>query len=299
MRITFGTQYKGTVSSLNKNLEQMYSLSDAMASGVRLTAPSDDPASWSKAMDLKQGLREYDSVLKNIDYATGWTETTDSALSDISDLLSQAHAAGVAAIGADGSEEPLALQEQLSTVIDNLMSAANTQYGDQYVFAGTNTGTVPYSIDDSGNVTYTGNSESRQVKTGRSGQTTTVNCTGTDVFEFESGGETLNLINEVWQLKKAISDGDTNAISEKLTTLEDAQTSVSGQNSVTGTRLSSLETKKSSIKLMQTDMKSWLSDAQDTDYTEATIQYSQATLAYQAALQVTSQLGNLSLLNYL
>lgn len=277
----------------------MYSLSESISSGVRLSAASDDPAAWAKAMDLKQGSREYDSILGNIDFATGWNEATDSALTNVSDLIAQARDLGISSIGPDGVEEQQATAEGLDQILEELLSAANSQYGDQYIFAGTNTGTVPYSIDDLGNVTYTGNSGSLGVKTDRSGGTTTVNVAGPDVFEFESGGETLNIMQEIWELKKAVSTGDTNVISEKLTTLEDAETSVARQSSVAGTRLSSLENRKSSIKVIQSDMAGWLSTTQDTDYTEAITKYSQASLAYQAALQVTGKLEQLSLVNYM
>lgn len=277
----------------------MYSLSDSISSGVRLSAPSDDPTAWSKAINLKQGIREYDSILGNVDFATGWNEATDAALTNVYDLITQATNAGISAIGTNDSDKQAALITTLDTVLDELITAANSQYGDQYIFAGTNTGTSPYAIDDAGNVTYTGNSGTIKIKTGRSGETMTVNCTGTDVFEFESGGQTLNVIHEIYELKKAISNADINAVSGKLTTLQAAAASVSAQSATTGVTLSTLENKKSTVKTVQQDLTGWLSDTQDTDYTEALTKYSQATLAYQAALKVTGQLQQLSLVNYM
>jgi flagellin-like hook-associated protein FlgL len=53
-------------------------------------------------MGYKQSVREYDSILKNIDFATGWNQTTDSALNDLGDTISQAREAAITAIGPEG-----------------------------------------------------------------------------------------------------------------------------------------------------------------------------------------------------
>ena len=83
----------------------------------------------------------------------------------------------------------------MNAILQQAVSLANSQYGDQYIFGGTNTTTAPYSIDVSGNVTYSGDSNSIQVKTGTSsaadGGSTAVNLTGDEVFSYTSGGSTL------------------------------------------------------------------------------------------------------------
>ena len=61
-----------------------------------------------------------------------------------------------------------ALASEVSGILQQAVTLANSQYGDQYIFGGTSTATAPFSIDATGNVTYNGNSNYIQVKTSTS-----------------------------------------------------------------------------------------------------------------------------------
>ncbi len=301
MRISFAIQKDNTLSWINKRQENVSRLSNAITSGTRLSSPADDPTSWARAFNVKQTLREYDSILGNLDFATGWNEATDSALNDISDLISQARQVGISASGPSGLDQSEALASQLDVIITQVVEALNSQYGDQYVFAGTATSSAPFSFDDStGTLTYSGDSGQVKVRTDRgSNGVSTVNLTGTDVTSFTSGGDALNIVQEVWELKQAVSTEDTNAITEKLNTLEDAFNSIASKTTTTGQRLSALETKQSAITSLQTVMKSRLSDLQDTDLADAITSLTQEQTAYQAALKVFSMTDSLNLASLL
>ncbi len=253
-------------------------------------------------MTVKQGLREYDSVLGNIDFATGWNESTDSALSNLSKLISDARQVGITAASGSTIDKQNALVAQLTNILQDAVKAANSQHGDQYIFAGTSTNVAPYSIDNAtGAVTYSGDTSHIQVRTDRGGNgTTVVSLTGPEALSFEnSSGSTVNVLQEIWNMRKAVEAGDSTTINTSLGNLQKAFDAVNNQAMVTGARLSAFESQTSAISVFKVNQKSTLSDIEDTDLADAITKLQQAQTAFQAALQVTGMMSDLSLTNYL
>ncbi len=301
MRISFANEKDASLFWINQRKEDIATLTNSISSQKKMASPSDDPASWARAMDFKHGLGEYDSILGNMDFATGWDQATDSALNNISDLISQARQAAISANSPSGADQRDALVSQLDGIIKNMINSANTQYGDQYVFAGMNYASSPYSIDDAtGLVSYAGDDGAVRVRTNRGPNgALTINLTGHQAFEFTSGASTLNVINEVWQLKDAIRTGNSTNITAKLGTLIQASDAISKQTSIIGSRLSSLDQQKSAITLIKTNTQSNLSDVDDVDLPGAITKLQQTSAAFEAALKVAGLTANLNLASYL
>lgn len=303
MRITLNMQTSGVLLDINNQQENITQLSQQIASGAVLSSPSDDPYAWSQTMNINQGLQEYTSILSGISYGTGFGQATGSALNQLSDLISQAKQVAVSAVSETGSQESATLASQVNGILQQAVSLANSQYGDQYIFGGTSTTTAPYSIDNStGVVTYSGNSSYIQVKTSTANaasSTTAVNLTGNDVFTYTSGGSNCNVLQEIWGLGQAIQNGDSTTISNDIGTLSDAYSHVNDESAVNGATLDALTSQQSAINVMQTNDQSTRSNLDDVDVASATTKLAQAQTAYQAALQVAGVLDNLDLASLL
>lgn len=299
MRITFGMQTSETLINLNDQQEQITNLSQEISSGKQLLAPSDNPESWAQAMSASQTVREYNSFISNVNFATGWGQETESALTTLTGLLSQAKQVGIEANSASGAYSNSALAQQVSSILTQALSVANTQYEGQYIFAGAKTDTQPYSMDTSGNVTYSGDTGSVQVKTSLNpasasgGGLTTVNINGQDVFG--TPGTANDVLNQIYQLQVAIQNNDSTAISNSTSAMGSAFDQVNAQLSNMGSMVSALSTQSTALSTMVTNEQGVLSNLQDTDMASAATKLSQAQTAYQAALQVTSLLDNLNL----
>ncbi len=295
-------QISQNLLTLNDQQEQINQLAQQVSTGKKLSSPSDDPYDWAQAMNINQGLQEYNSILSGINFATGWGQATGSALSQLSNLVSQAQQVAISAGSATGTTQSAELSSEVNSILQQAASLANSQYGDQYIFGGTSTTSAPFSLV-SGAYTYSGDSNSILVKTGTSdasgGGSTAINLTGDDVFSFTSGGSTLNVLNVISGLAQAIQTGDSATISNDITTLNDAYSHVNNEAAINGSTLSELTNKQSAITAIQTNEKSTLSNFQDTDMAAATTKLAQAQTAFQAALQVTGMLDNLNLASYL
>jgi flagellar hook-associated protein 3 FlgL len=295
-------QTNNALLAFEQDQDQISTLSTEVSSGSTLTSPGDDPNAWAQSMNFRQGIREYNTLVSNINFATGWDQATDSSLNQISTLLSQAQQTAISAQGASGMSDPSALVTSLDGVLQQMVSAANSQYGDQYIFSGTSGSTTPpFSLDDTtGTVTYTGDSGQINVRTDPgSGASFTVNLSGDQVFNFQIGGTTHNMIQEVWNLKQAIATGNTTTIQNEVGILNQASQYLAQQTVTTGSRLDTLQNQQSAITALTTDEQSHLSDLSDTNMAQTITQLQQYQTAYQAALQVTGSLDNVTLLNYL
>lgn len=296
MRITLDTQDAQNLLTLNNQQEQITQLSQQISSGNQMSAPSDNPYSWAQAMNVQQGLQQYTSLQSNLSFATGWEQATSSALSQLSNLVSQAKQVAISASDQSGTNSSSSYVTEVNGILQQALSLANTQYNGQYIFAGTATGTSPYSADS---LTYSGDSGSINVRTslnnGSSGNTSAINLTGSDVFSYQSGGSTLNVLSEIQGLGQAIQSGDTSTISNSITTLTDAFNNVNNQSEIEGARLSELTTQQSALTVFQTNDQGVLSNLKDTDMASATTKLQQVQTAYQAALQVTSLVSSLNL----
>ena len=303
MRITLGMQTSEALLSINDQQEQITNLSQQIASGVTLSSASDNPYDWAQAMNIKQGLGEYKSILSGINFGTGWCQATESALNQLSNLVSQAQQIAISATSGTETTQGATLANEVNGILQQAVTLANSQYGDQYIFAGTGTSSAPFSIDDSTGVVTPGadsNSNSIMVKTSTcnaSGDgSTAINLTGDDVFTFNSGGSSgLNVLQEIWNLGQALQNGDSSTISSLSTTLGDAFSSINNEAAINGSTLSDLTNQQSAINVIQTNEEGTLSNLEDTDVAQTTTKLAQAQTAYQAALQVTGILDNLNL----
>jgi flagellar hook-associated protein 3 FlgL len=287
-----------TLQNLNNQQEQIDTISQEISSGVKLTAPSDDPQSWSEAMNTTQNIREYNSFVSNINFGTGWGQATEASLNQLSTLVTQAKSIAESADSAVGSTESTTLASQVGGILNQALNLANSQYDGQYIFSGTATTTQPYTIDTStGAVTYNGNSASIMVKTatGTTSDMSSVNLSGQAVLGGSTSGGGSNVLNDIWNLQNALATGNTAGISASVTTLGNDFNQLNTQLGTIGTTLAGFTSQQTALSTVITNAQGVLSNYQDTDVAAATISMSKAQAVYQAALEVTSTLDNMNL----
>jgi flagellar hook-associated protein 3 FlgL len=297
-------QTSESLQNINDQQEQITNLSQQISSGVTLSSASDDPYDWAQVMDVKQSVQEYNSILSGINFGTSWGDNTESAMSQLSSLVSEAHQIAISATSTNETDQGPTLAAQVGTILQQALSLANSQYNGEYIFAGTSTSTAPYSIDEStGVVTGPTDSNPILVKTSTSDGSgygsTAINLAGDDVFKFTSGGNTLNVLQELWNLQQALQNGDTATISSEITTMNDAYNHIDNESGIYGATQSDLTNQQTAINVILTNEQGTLTKLEGTDIADATTKLAQAQTAYQAALQVTGILNNLNLASLL
>ncbi|HEU5351232.1 MAG TPA: flagellar hook-associated protein FlgL [Terracidiphilus sp.] len=242
-------------------------LSNELSSGVRVNQLSEDPVAAGQNVLLLNQIEKDDTFTQTSSLVQGQLQVTDSALGAVVTQLTQA--VSLATSGNNGTLNQSQLQSianQLSGIRDEVLSLANSSYQGQYIFAGQQTSTAPFSLSNATTpaaTTYNGDSGVNSLET-PNGQTIQLNLPGDQIFT--AGGS-----NDVFAaLNKAIADfssgaspaatvADTQAldtalnfVSQQRVTLDNSLTRLtSASDAVTGEQL---QLTAAQTALMQADL---------------------------------------------
>lgn len=188
-RISTSGKYSQLVADMQKQLSNYNKLTKQLASGSKLTSITDDPIATVNVLNTNRQLGQMDTFSSNVELA----KTELSALDDLMDLangyLSNAWNKATQANNQTYSDTSLkALKVEIDEITKTMVDLANTEYDDNYIFSGANTKTVPYTIDDNGDIIYNGTPYSnkdyiRQTEVA-DGVFEVINTTGDKVFGY-------------------------------------------------------------------------------------------------------------------
>jgi len=145
MRVTNSMLINNLKRNLSRNIGQMEKTQNMMASGKRISKPSDDPVGIVESLRLSTRLRENAQYQENVKDAVSLLSTTDTVLGSLGSAINRAYEQTV--YGANGTmthEERQALRDEILQIIEEVKSIANTSHGDKYIFGGSNTTRPPY-----------------------------------------------------------------------------------------------------------------------------------------------------------
>jgi flagellar hook-associated protein 3 FlgL len=183
MRTTDLTLSQTFVKYYNDIKSQLNTLEVQVSTSNKIQEPSDSPSGIASLIKWQSQLTQSEAYSTNIDTASSFvTDTTDameSIQSDISTVLTTLSAL------TDSTEtsEYATYADEIQGYLDEIVSLANTQSGDTYVFGGTSDEEpYGYTSDESAVVqTSSDVSGSKVIKTSGS-SSKTINLSGTDVF---------------------------------------------------------------------------------------------------------------------
>jgi flagellar hook-associated protein 3 FlgL len=300
MRVTFTQTYEKMALNIGRKKEDIDRLTTMTASGERMLKPADDPVGWSQAMDFRQTLRELAVFEKNADFATGWNQATESALSKVSDLAIDAKNLGIRSISVQSTESRQALVDSLNELIKEAVHLTNSQYGDRYIFSGQQFDTAPFqmTVAADGDVTsvgaYQGDTQDFEVRVGR-GVQETVNMDGEKAFA--SPG--TDVLQQLLAIKNAVQANDTAATQQQISALDSSYQNLLRLTSQVGTRMAGLERKMEMLASVKLNSQGQLANVAEADMVEVITQLQQKQTIFEAALRVTSSLADLNLTSFL
>ena len=156
MRITTKIIQNNSLNNINTNKLLQDKLSQQMSTEKKVNRPSDDPIVAIRALRLRTNVNQVTQYYeKNVPDAESWLEVTESALSSMSevitDMISQC---------TKGSNEDLTLSDReviltaLKALRDEVYSTGNADYAGRYIFTGYRTDT-PLTFTDTEKKEYT------------------------------------------------------------------------------------------------------------------------------------------------
>ena len=141
---------------------------------------------------------------------------------------------------------------------------------------------------------YQGNDSTFSMQIGKE-NSTEINIPGTDIFTNPQGDVFMTLL----RLERAMRSNDADAISDELSSLEDAGTILSNNLAKIGARVNKLEHTKAVIERSDVDTQEMVSNIEDLDYAEAITDLQNQQAIYEAALKSASMITSLSLVDFI
>jgi flagellar hook-associated protein 3 FlgL len=181
--------------SLNNTETLEQNLSSQLSSGVSVTSIGDDPVAASQNVSLLNQIQQDDTFTSNATAVQGQLQVADSALgSVVTELTSAVSLATSANNGSLSSDEVKSISTQMSGILTEVQTLANTSYQGQYIFAGGQSSTIPFTTTS--NVTTYNGDENVNYMEMPNGEKIQLNVPGDQVFT-ASGASVFGALNSL------------------------------------------------------------------------------------------------------
>lgn len=284
-------------SAVSQSTAQEAALTNELSSGLRVGQLSDDAVASTQALQLSTSVARSDTFVHTASRESGLLQVTDSTLSEVvSQLTSAISLATQANSGTLNAENIAAIKTQLVGIQSQVLSLANTNYQGQYLFAGSQGATKPFTLDaTTGATTYAGDTVQQTIQT-PAGQTIATNLPGSSVFQAAGGSVFAALSNVIADLSTTPVGATLGADSASLTT---ALTQVSAQRSILGNSLNRLQATSTYTQTQEANVKAQQSNLVSADAATVATGLKTSETQHTALLDVIALLGKGSLFDYL
>ena len=128
------------MSNYNLSLQNAYKRQTKLfedADGGSLHRPSDNSIDYSRLLRYKNNLALNDQYQKNVKDAISWMHTSDSAMTHMNEIMKTFVSKSVQAANDDNNETDWnAIAKEMESNIQEIVSTANSQEGDRFLFSG-------------------------------------------------------------------------------------------------------------------------------------------------------------------
>jgi flagellar hook-associated protein 3 FlgL len=271
-----------------------------LTTGLKVNTVSDAPDQIANLWQTRSNLDQVQQINSNLGRVQTEVNTAQGVLQSTVTLVERAQTLG--AQGANGTttaETRQNLANELGSVLQELVSSANTTVEGRYIFSGDSDQQAPYSIDltqSSPVSVYQGSSDTRQVQS-PDGSLFPVGLTAQQIFD--SSNSQQNVFESINNLRQALLNNDSAAALSAVGDVQTAGTYLNQQLAYYGTVQDRVSSGLDFGQNYQTQLQSQLSGIQDADETQSITELTQAQTQLQAALVSRAQLPQKSLFDYL
>lgn len=291
-RVTQNLLVSRSLASLQGSLSRLGKVQEQISTGRVVNRASDDPTAASAAMTFRAAVAKQESYGRNAADGQAWLGTIDSTLSGMSAGVRRARELGLqgASTGSSTTSSRAALAAEVDQLRESLVSQANATYLGRPVMGGLTAGSTAFDATGA----YVG-TPGEIVRTVGDGVKVRVDVTGTDVV----GPNGDSLFDDLGALSAGLVAGDDTAIRASLGKLEGRLTTLGTVQATVGASYNRVENAAQAATDAINDLRTRLSEAEETDLPKAIVQVKMQEVAYQAALAATARVMQPSLVDFL
>jgi flagellar hook-associated protein 3 FlgL len=313
MRIGTNSYTDTMIQQFNVLKAQQVTLQNEVSTGLSVQAPSDNPAAMENTLDDLSSQAAQQQFNSNVSTVQSKANTIFSVLQSLQTISNRVGEITTAAGSATNSQSDLNnYAGEVTSLIQQAVQLVNTQDSatGQYLFGGTNSGQQPFTVttDANGNVTgvtYSGNSSVNQTEIA-SGVNVSVDVPGVNTSG--SGPQGLitdsrtgaDLFDHLISLQNDLLAGNTSAISgTDNANLQNDENNLTYQVAYNGNVQTQLTTAASLATSQSNSLTGLISNASSADLATTMTQLTQVQTAYEAALESSTAIMQLSILDFM
>jgi flagellar hook-associated protein 3 FlgL len=313
MRIGFNTKYQSFLADLNRLSSEINASQLKISSGKKFLRPSDDPPSAVITLNYKQGISVIERYGEAIDEGLAFLRAQESTLGQVEDLIARAKTLAINSVNATNDVNARqAIAKEIDSIVSTLLSLANSQLGEKYIFSGDKTtgfeeGTKPFMLIKETlpngqvieRVVYNGSVEQASIGYDKD-MKLTLGETGQKIFMETGVFETLLALKRTLQADNNIDyQKEQYYIQSFIGKLDEIFNAISGYRGEVGAKISHLETKRDLYEDFKQTIQKNLAEAESADLAELATKLQSLSIAYDAALKSVAMVADLSLAKYL
>lgn len=300
MRVTGKMMTNNYQRNLNNTLNELQKVNNQLSTGKEISKPSQNPFLATRIMDYDTEIARKEQFLRNIEDVDGYLDVTDGAMGQLNEQMKRLKELAIqASTETYSAEERLVIAKEVEGIMGAMVDTLNTSFDDKYIFAGMQTTTRPFELtknpDGSITVDYNGDNEVVQVEISK-GVKVDRNITGQAVLGNVNGQNLFETLND---LVVALNNNDSAKISSLIPEMDehfDNVLQLRGKVGSTQARMELAAEKANDEILSLTEL---LSASEDVDWAAKIIEYKTLETGYTASLQVSSNILQSTLLDFL
>jgi flagellar hook-associated protein 3 FlgL len=278
---------------LRRHMDSLEAARNQLATGKRITRPSDDVAGTSQALSLRSTMAAAGQARRNAEDGRMWVQLADTALQDVVARLHRAKELAVAGASSTSPTASAGLADEVAALRADLLELANTRHQGRGLFAGFSGGDAV--AETPGGWAYQGDQGEIRRRIGE-GTTVTVNVTADEVFGFTSGRDLFSALDD---LEARLRAGDAVAVGSSIDDVDDSLNRVLAGLARIGGVGERLDAAIARIEGDSVTLRQNLSALEDADLAGSVVTLEMQQSAYQAALAALRSIDFASLAGFL
>jgi flagellar hook-associated protein 3 FlgL len=299
MRVTQSMLTSNSLKHLSNSYKRLGKLQDQLATGKKITRPSDDPVVAMKGMYYRSNLQEIEQYKRNLSELYLWMENSEAGIEQANSGLQRVRELVIQ--GSNGTLSPEDLQsiaKEIAQIKEDLISVANTKVSGRYIFHGTDVNNSPLknlnppqAADNITDPVQLAKINSYNIEVSR-GVYLQANVNPANVFS-------QKLWDTVQGIQDALESGDQSNLNNLLSDLDDVMDTLSAERSELGARYNRLELVDDRLAQQEVVANRILSDNEDADIERVITDLKSQESVHRAALGVGARIIQPTLLDFL
>ncbi|MGX1191926.1 flagellar hook-associated protein FlgL [Metabacillus sp. SLBN-84] len=292
MRVTQSMLAANSLRNLSKSYEKMGTYQDQLATGKKISRPSEDPVVAMKGMHYRTNLTEVEQYQRNISEAYQWMENSEAGIEQGTQVLQRVRELVVQASNGTNSPEDLkAIGAEIKQLKEDLVGSANSQVAGNYIFNGTETKKAPVTLNADGTVTVLVDKSPFEVEVSK-GVSLKANINSDNVFSED-------LFAVVGSIEKALTSGDGSGLDGLLSDLDGKMDAMTAERAELGARYNRLELIEDRVMKQEVVSTRILSENEDADLEKVIMSLTAQESLHRAALSVGARIMQPTLMDFL